>query len=178
MRNIWTRYWTRCHAGASLLLTRILMAPMGRPIANGKTVINYSTESLTKAAAASRAVPTVVVVSEKDWGESKTMRAPLFGRTDSRGNFVQSDSVRVVRCPAEYRAGFSCADCGNGEPFAPAGIAILLWDLLRMVRARKKPRTRHAWGMLCRRGKLPDMVGRYRERRTVRDRRGKGFAVC
>ena len=85
-------------------------------LADGKTVINYSTESLTSAAAASRAVPTVVVVSESDWGESKTMRAPLFGRTNSRGDFVQSGSVKVVRCPAEYREGFSCADCGNGEP--------------------------------------------------------------
>ena len=85
-------------------------------LAEGKTVINYSTESLTSAAAASRAVPTVVVVSESDWGESKTMRAPLFGGTNSRGDFVQSGAVKVVRCPAEYRAGFSCADCGNGEP--------------------------------------------------------------
>lgn len=82
----------------------------------GKTVINYSTESMTSAAAASRAVPTVVVVKADDWGDGKTLRAPLFGRTDSRGNFVQSDSVKVVRCPAEYREGFSCRDCGNGVP--------------------------------------------------------------
>ena len=85
-------------------------------LAVGKTVINYSTESLTSAAAASRAVPTVVVVKADDWGDGKTLRAPLFGRTDSRGNFVQSDSVKVVRCPAEYRDGFSCRDCGNGVP--------------------------------------------------------------
>ena len=85
-------------------------------LAAGKTVINYSTESMTSAAAASRAVPTVVVVKADDWGDGKTLRAPLFGRTDSRGNFVQSDSVKVVRCPAEYRDGFSCRDCGNGAP--------------------------------------------------------------
>lgn len=85
-------------------------------LAEGKTVINYSTESLTSAAAASRAVPTVVVVKAEDWNEGKTLRAPLFGRTNSRGHFVQSGSVKVVRCPAEYRAGFSCRDCGNGVP--------------------------------------------------------------
>ena len=85
-------------------------------LAEGKTVINYSTESLTSAAAASRAVPTVVVVKAEDWNDGKTLRAPLFGRTNSRGDFVQSGSVKVVRCPAEYREGFSCRDCGNGVP--------------------------------------------------------------
>ena len=85
-------------------------------LAEGKTVINYSTESLTSAAAASRAVPTVVVVAESEWRDGKTLLAPLFGGTNSRGDFVQSGSVKVVRCPAEYREAFSCADCGNGEP--------------------------------------------------------------
>jgi len=88
----------------------------GDKLAEGKTVINFSTESLTSAAAASRAVPTVVVVAESEWGEGKTLRAPLLGRTNSRGHFVQSGSVKVVRCPAEYRDGFSCRDCGNGLP--------------------------------------------------------------
>ena len=85
-------------------------------LAPGKTVINYSTESMISAAAASRAVPTVVVVAESEWKDGKTLRAPLFGGTNSRGHFVQTGSVRVVRCPAEYRAGFSCRDCGNGLP--------------------------------------------------------------
>lgn len=85
-------------------------------LSDGKTVINYSTESLTKAAAASRAVPAVVVVSESAWNKSKKLKAPLFGRTNSRGDFVQSGSVTVVRCPAEYRD-ISCAQCGDGEPF-------------------------------------------------------------
>lgn len=85
-------------------------------LAEGKTVINFSTESLTSAAAAARVVPTVVVVSEQSWNGSKTMRAPLFGGTDSRGNLKQTSSVRVVRCPAEYRDGFGCADCGDGLP--------------------------------------------------------------
>jgi len=85
-------------------------------LAEGKTVINYSADSLTSAAAASRAVPAVVVVAESDWGERKTLRAPLFGRTNGRGHLVQSESVKVVRCPAELAKGFSCSDCGNGRP--------------------------------------------------------------
>ncbi len=72
-------------------------------LAPGKTVINFSTESpLTAAAATLENVPSVVVLREDYWQGSKTQSAP-FG-------------VRIVRCPAEYRAGFSCRDCGNGEP--------------------------------------------------------------
>ena len=72
-------------------------------LAPGKTVINFSTESpLTAAAATLKNVPSVVVLREDYWQGSKTQSAP-FG-------------VRIVRCPAEYRAGFSCRDCGNGLP--------------------------------------------------------------
>jgi hypothetical protein len=72
-------------------------------LAPGKTVINFSTESLLTAAEATlENVPSVVVLREDYWQGSKTQSAP-FG-------------VRIVRCPAEYREGFSCADCGNGEP--------------------------------------------------------------
>jgi hypothetical protein len=72
-------------------------------LAPGKTVINFSTESpLTAAAATLENVPSVVVLREDYWQGSKTQSAP-FG-------------VRIVRCPAEYRAGFSCRDCGNGLP--------------------------------------------------------------
>ena len=67
----------------------------------GKTTVNYSTESLTAAAAASRNVPTVTVVTENDWNGKKTTHA---------------DSIKVVRCPAEYRENFGCAHCGNGSP--------------------------------------------------------------
>ena len=67
----------------------------------GKTTVNYSTESLTAAATASRIVPTVTVVTENDWNGKKTTRAK---------------SVKVVRCPAEYRDNFGCAQCGNGDP--------------------------------------------------------------
>lgn len=85
-------------------------------LAPGKTVINYSAESLTSAAAASRVVPTVVVVSPEDWCGGKTLKAPLFGSAKGAGEFAQSGSVKVVRCPAEYRKGLSCRDCGNGVP--------------------------------------------------------------
>jgi len=72
-------------------------------LAPGKTVINFSTEApLTAAAATLENVPSVVVLREDYWQGSKTQSAP-FG-------------VRIVRCPAEYRAGFSCRDCGNGKP--------------------------------------------------------------
>ena len=75
----------------------------GRKLKEGKTVINFSTESPAAAAASIyNGVPSVVVVREDYWQGSKTQSAP-FG-------------VRIVRCPAEYRDGFSCRDCGNGLP--------------------------------------------------------------
>ena len=81
----------------------------------GKTVVNFSADTLVSAAAASRAVPTVVVLPESEWENGKKTSAPLFGRTNNRGDFIVSDRVPVVRCPAEYRDGFSCRDCGNGD---------------------------------------------------------------
>ena len=75
----------------------------GRKLKEGKTVINFSTESPAAAAASIyNGVPSVVVLREDYWQGSKTQSAP-FG-------------VRIVRCPAEYRADFSCRDCGNGLP--------------------------------------------------------------
>ncbi len=82
----------------------------------GKTVVNFSADTLVSAAAASRAVPTVVVLPESEWENGKKTSAPLFGRTNNRGDLIVSDRVPVVRCPAEYRDGFSCRDCGNGDP--------------------------------------------------------------
>lgn len=74
-----------------------------RKLAPGKTVINFSTE-IPGAAAASiyNGVPSVCVLPENSWAGQKTQSAGW--------------GVKIVRCPAEYRAGFSCADCGNGEP--------------------------------------------------------------
>jgi len=82
----------------------------------GKTVVNYSADTLVGAAAAARVVPTVVVLPESEWENGKKTSAPLFGRTNNRGDFIQTDRIPVVRCPAEYREGFSCRDCGNGDP--------------------------------------------------------------
>ena len=75
----------------------------GKKLKEGKTVINFSTESPAAAAASIyNGVPSVVVLREDYWQGSKTQSAP-FG-------------VKIVRCPAEYREGFSCRDCGNGVP--------------------------------------------------------------
>ena len=74
-----------------------------RKLAPGKTVINFSTENKAAAAASIlNGVPSVCVVSADSWEGEKTQPAGW--------------GVKVVRCPAEYRAGFSCADCGNGDP--------------------------------------------------------------
>jgi len=75
----------------------------GKKLKEGKTVINYSTESKAAAAASIyNGVPSVCVVSPASWQGKKTQPAPF--------------NTKVVRCPAEYRDGFSCRDCGNGQP--------------------------------------------------------------
>ena len=75
----------------------------GKKLKEGKTVINFSTESPAAAAASIyNGVPSVVVLREDYWQGRKTQSAPF--------------DVKIVRCPAEYREGFSCRDCGNGVP--------------------------------------------------------------
>ena len=75
----------------------------GKKLKEGKTVINFSTESPAAAAASIyNGVPSVVVLREDYWQDKKTQSAPF--------------DVKIVRCPAEYREGFSCRDCGNGVP--------------------------------------------------------------
>jgi len=70
----------------------------------GRTVINYSADDLAAADTAHAAgVPAVTVMSPDAWGDS--------GR-----NAATPAGVPVVRCPAEMAKGFSCSDCGNGEP--------------------------------------------------------------
>lgn len=74
----------------------------GKKLKEGKTVINFSTESpLAAAASIYNGVPSVVVVRDDYWQGSKTQSAPF--------------NTTVVRCPAEYRD-ISCAQCGNGDP--------------------------------------------------------------
>ena len=74
----------------------------GKKLKEGKTVINFSTESpLAAAASIYNGVPSVVVVRDDYWQGSKTQSAPF--------------NTTIVRCPAEYRD-ISCAQCGNGDP--------------------------------------------------------------
>lgn len=69
----------------------------------GKTVINFSADSPLKAAGAIKAgVPAVTVVSSDYWQGRRNQSAP-FG-------------VKMIRCPAELKKGFTCSDCGNGRP--------------------------------------------------------------
>ena len=73
-----------------------------RKLAANKTVINYSAKTAEIAAKFMRfKVPCVVTVGEKFW-QGKNKRSV--------------DGALMVRCPAETIAGFSCADCGNGDP--------------------------------------------------------------
>jgi hypothetical protein len=75
----------------------------GKKLKEGKTVINFSTESPAAAAASiHNGVPSVCVVSPASWKGKKTQEAPF--------------NIKVVRCPAEYRDKFSCRNCGNGLP--------------------------------------------------------------
>jgi len=103
------------HKGHSFTYTHFPWHLWADQLAPGKTVVNYSTESITGAAAAARVVPTVVVVREDDWHGQKTIKAPLFGASRN-GDLIQTDAVPIVRCPAEYRDNFSCRDCGAGLP--------------------------------------------------------------
>ena len=102
--------------GQSFTYTHFAWHLWANKLKPGKTVVNFSADTLVSAAAASRAVPTVVVLPESEWDNGKKTSAPLFGRTNDRGDFIQTDRIPVVRCPAEYREGFTCRDCGNGEP--------------------------------------------------------------
>ena len=77
----------------------------------GQTVVNFSAKTLASAAAASRVVPAVVVLPATEWVRGKYATAPALG-----GDLIQTDAVRVVRCPAEYKENFSCGDCGGGVP--------------------------------------------------------------
>ena len=69
----------------------------------GKTVVNFSTESpLAAAASIHNGVPSVVVVRDNYWQGSKTQSAPF--------------DITIVRCPAEYNDKIGCNNCGNGSP--------------------------------------------------------------
>lgn len=74
-----------------------------------KTVINYSTENLPDAInAAVNNVPTVVVLDKKYF---ETANYFHISRSD-----IPKETVKVVRCPAEYNDKIGCNNCGNGSP--------------------------------------------------------------
>jgi hypothetical protein len=74
----------------------------GKKLKEGKTVVNFSTESpLAAAASIHNGVPSVLVVKDDYWQGKRNQSAPF--------------DIKLVRCPAEYRD-ISCAQCGNGEP--------------------------------------------------------------
>lgn len=66
----------------------------------GQTCVNISTDSYEEAISSLQSGhPTVVVVSSKDKDKVKTV-----------------DSVRFVRCPAEYDDDITCSNCGGEVP--------------------------------------------------------------
>jgi hypothetical protein len=72
----------------------------------GKTVINYSADSIDDALKSfGLNIPTVTVVNQDKWRDCKAFHV-------GKKHF---DTVPVIRCPAEYQ-NMSCNDCGNGEP--------------------------------------------------------------
>ena len=87
--------------GISFTYTHFPWSKWADKLGPGKTVINYSADTFAAADAAD--APTVVVVPPDFWGGKKAV---------SRG----AGKRPVVRCPEEYRKGFGCANCGNGEP--------------------------------------------------------------
>lgn len=88
--------WTYSHFAPELL-----PAP-----ARGKTVINYSADTMDQAVAA------------WDLGRPAVVAAPAG--TDWAGG-VEYKGVRFVRCPAELSDNFTCAQCGNGRPLCAQG---------------------------------------------------------
>jgi len=88
--------WTYSHFAPELL-------PAPAP---GKTVINYSADTMDQAVAA------------WDLGRPAVVAAPAG--TDWAGG-VEYKGVRFVRCPAELSDNFTCAQCGNGRPLCAQG---------------------------------------------------------
>ena len=94
------------------------------PLAPRKTVVNYSAPSLYAAAEAMRqGVAAVVVVAPTYWNNGLIpVKANLYGGIHEGPRLIQTDAVRVVRCPAEYTDKFSCNDCGgNNKPLCARG---------------------------------------------------------
>jgi hypothetical protein len=70
----------------------------------GRTVFNYSADSLADAARSVKSGSAAVAVVAADYWE---------GRASAK--VTESDGVRMVRCPDEL-TGIGCAGCGSGSP--------------------------------------------------------------
>ena len=90
------------------------------PLAPNKTVVNYSAPSLYAAAEAMRdGVAAVAVVAPEYWQGGNSNN---YGGKSEGPRLIQTDSVKVVRCPAEYQEKFSCDDGGgNNKPLCARG---------------------------------------------------------
>ena len=102
------------HKGQAFLFTHFEESQWGEPNGPGKTVFNYSADSLESAAYhTTMGVASVAVVPVdywKDKSSDKVIQVPFFASPRlSRG------CCRGVRCPDETM-GIGCENCGNGKP--------------------------------------------------------------
>ena len=90
--------------GQSFLYTHFNPALWGEPNTAGRTVFNYSADSLESAAHHTESgIPSVAVVSADYWADKSSDKVAMVG------------AVRGVRCPNET-LGVDCENCGNGKP--------------------------------------------------------------
>ena len=84
------------------------------PLSPRKTVVNYSAPSLYSAAESMRdGVAACVVVAPEYWAGGNSNN---YGGINEGPSLIASDSIKVVRCPAEYISDrFSCDDCGGRD---------------------------------------------------------------
>ena len=81
----------------------------------GKTVINYSADSLAAAYAifSNKIAPVVVVVKPEYW-----ISAPVYEYelgVAGLNKYRRVGGTRVVRCPAEYNDAVTCRNCGSKD---------------------------------------------------------------
>ena len=90
--------------GVAFLFTHFEPEQWGERNKAGRTVFNFSADSLRQAAAyIKRGVASVAVVPESFWEDKK------------RRKVTTVDGVKMVRCPDETM-GVGCVGCGNGNP--------------------------------------------------------------
>ena len=90
--------------GISFLFTHFKPESWAEKNQPGRTVFNFSADTLSQAADyIKRGVASVAVVPESYWNDKPSRKV------------TESDGVRMVRCPDET-TGIGCAGCGNGTP--------------------------------------------------------------